>query len=282
MNALQIKAIFSTHLSSIYSQNEADAIFSLICLQLLNYSKIELHTNKEIQLKPDIETRILSILDRLMLHEPIQYILGTTEFYNLTFQIDKRALIPRQETELLVDTIIKDLKGKSKLKIIDLCTGSGCIAIALSSNLKNVEITATDLSKDALDLASYNAKRNNSKIHFINDSVLDLHINYELFDVIVCNPPYVRKSEIPLMAKNVIDFEPHMALFVSNSDPLIFYKAIADFSMKYLTQSGIIYCEINESLGRETSEIFINRGFNQTTILKDLNSKDRFIKAFRR
>jgi release factor glutamine methyltransferase len=282
MNLQQIKTIFSDRLSTVYSPCEVEPIFSLICGHLLNYSKIDIHTKKEIALNAEVESEILSILERLLLHEPIQYILGTVEFLNVNLTVDKRVLIPRQETELLVDIILKEVQGKDELKIIDLCTGSGCIAIALAFNLKNALVSATDLSKEALILAQKNANHNKCTIHFMNDSLLKPKNKYETYDIVVSNPPYVRESEKEKMEKNVIDFEPPMALFVSDSDPLIFYETIADFGRKYLSRKGAIYCEINEVFGREIEEIFKGSGFKNTHVLKDLNNKDRFIKASRK
>jgi release factor glutamine methyltransferase len=275
----KIKSIFSNRLLSVYSKIETDSIFNLICFHLLNYSKIDIHSKKEEPLSSENENKLQFILNRLLNHEPIQYILGTTEFYNLNLSIDSRALIPRQETELLVDIIVKEIQGKAGLKIIDLCTGSGCIAIAISSKLQNAQITATDISNDALSLARSNAKKNDMNISFIEDSILEPVKNYEKYDIIVSNPPYVRDSEKLKMHRNVLDYEPHSALFVNDSDPLVFYSAIEKFGSKYLNESGIIYVEINESLGLETSEIFSDAGFTSVQIMKDLNNKDRFIKV---
>jgi release factor glutamine methyltransferase len=279
MTLLQIKSIYLNRLLSVYSKNESDAIFYLVAQHLLNYSKIDIHSKKEEILSYENENKLMFILNRLLAHEPVQYILGKTEFYNLPLSIDSRALIPRQETELLVDIILKEQAGKSNLKIIDLCTGSGCIAISLASNLTNSNNTATDISKDALDLAMTNAKNNNVSIFFIKDSILNPLKKYDNYDLIVSNPPYVRESERHLMAINVIDYEPHSALFVNDIDPLIFYLAIAKFGKDHLNPDGSIYTEINELYGCPTKNIFLENGLTSVHILKDLNNKDRFIKA---
>jgi release factor glutamine methyltransferase len=281
MTLVQIKTIYLNRLSAVYPQSEIDSIFSLICLDLLNYSKIDIHSKKEISISKEIENKFLSIADRLLEHEPIQYILGTVEFYNLNLKIDRRALIPRPETELLVDIIVKDFSGRKNLKIIDMCTGSGCIALALGGNLNKCNLTATDISNDALSLAQSNADKLKIEINFIGDSVLHPQCTYDTFDLIVSNPPYVRDSEIKLMEKNVLEYEPHLALFVNDNEPLVFYQAIARFGVMHLSQDGMIYCEINEALGKETTEIFMSQGFNKTIVMKDLNNKDRFIKASR-
>lgn len=281
MRLQDLKSIFFEKLDSIYPPSETETIFFLVCRQLLNYSKIDLHTKKDVNLSDEIRTQFLNILYRLLKNEPVQYILGSTEFYNLRLLTDERALIPRQETELLVDIIVKEYQNKQNLRIIDLCTGTGCIAIALKTNLNNAKVSATDLSKEALELAEVNAKNNHCDISFIWDSILTPEKNYETFDIVVSNPPYVRDSETSLMHKNVIDYEPHLALFVEDSNPLVFYKAIADFAVKHLEKKGIVYCEINEAFGEKTAEIFAHKGLFNTTILKDLNNKDRFIKAYR-
>jgi release factor glutamine methyltransferase len=279
MTLSQIKTNFTDRLLPVYSKNETEAIFSFICRQLLNYSKIDIHAKKEIQVPEKIEIKIRGILTRLIDHEPIQYILGSVEFYNLNLNIDNRALIPRPETELLVDIIVKDFSENKNLKIIDLCTGSGCIAIALGAYMSDPKIIATDISIDALSLAQSNAHKVKIDVEFIPDSILKPKHKYGSFNLIVSNPPYVRESEMRLMEKNVIKYEPHQALFVKDSDPLVFYRAIAEFGQKYLYPDGSIYCEINESLGKETAEIFMNHGFRKTFVLKDLNNKNRFIKA---
>lgn len=280
MNLQQIRSAYLRRLSGAYPKNEINSIFSLACLHLLKYSQIDIHFRKNEKVQGEIKHKFSLILDRLLNYEPIQYIIGATEFYNLILKTDKRALIPRQETELMVDIIIKDISGKQGLKVIDLCTGSGCIAIALASNLRKSEVTATDISADVLDLAKENALQNQTNISFIKDSILNPEHNYGSYDLVVSNPPYVRELEKVLMSKNVIEYEPHAALFVSDSDPLIFYKAIAFFGTQHLAPGGTIWCEINEVLGKETAEVFRSTGL-EVIIHKDLNNKERFIKAIR-
>jgi release factor glutamine methyltransferase len=281
MNLLQIKTIFSERLSGIYPKNEIDSIFYLTIEHLLKYNKLQLHSKLAIEIAAESEQKIFGILNRLEQYEPIQYIIGYTEFYNLRIFTDKRALIPRQETEFLVDTILKEITPEKRLKIIDLCTGTGCIAIALAANLKNCIITATDISEMALELAYMNAMENKLEVEFICDSLLKLVKKYGIYDIIVSNPPYIRMVEKRLMHQNVLQYEPELALFVADTDPLVFYKALADFGNKYLNQKGIIYCEINEAFGMATKEVFLNYGYNEPIVLKDLNGKDRFIKAMK-
>jgi release factor glutamine methyltransferase len=193
--------------------------------------------------------------------------------------VDKRVLIPRPETEFLVDLIIKENNKKEGLTIMDLCTGSGCIAIALSKKLKNAEVFALDFSEDALDVANKNAFDNKAKVNFIRDDLLSLTGEYLHFDLIVSNPPYVRDSEKKLMKPNVLNYEPASALFVPDNDPLKFYLALAKFGIKYLTPAGIIYAEINENLGNDLIELFKQKTYSNVTIRKDLNDKNRYLTA---
>ena len=207
--------------------------------------------------------------------EPIQYILGRTSFYDLEFNVTPGVLIPRQETELLVDIILKDYSLSGK--ILDIGTGSGCIAVSLKKNLPEAEVFALDISQNALDIAKLNSKSNNLHIDFIHGDILNpgLTINHT-FDLIVSNPPYVRNSEQQKMHDNVLQYEPHTALFVPDDDPLVYYRAIADFCMRNLKSSGILALEINESLGFETKSELEKYTFSTVEIVKDLNNKDRF------
>jgi release factor glutamine methyltransferase len=279
MTLLQIKTIFFDRLSTLYPKNEIDSIFYLTMGYLLNYSKIEIHGKLSLNLTGEMEIKVLGIRDRLAHNEPIQYITGYTEFYELRLNIDNRALIPRPETELLVNIILNETSRDKKLKIIDLCTGSGCIALALTANLPYTEVSATDISKEALELAEQNSKENNLTVNFICDSLLEPKKNYETYDIITSNPPYVREEEKKHMHRNILEYEPELALFVADSNPLIFYKAMAVFGNSYLNHGGIIYCEINEAFGAATKDLFMKAGYTETIILKDLNNKDRFIKA---
>jgi release factor glutamine methyltransferase len=250
-----------------------------VARHVLNYSKIDIHLNKDENILPSLENKLTSILTRLLTGEPIQYILGETEFYGIIMKVDHRALIPRQETEYLVDLVIHSLPSDKPKQIIDLCTGSGCIAIALAKNLPFAIITATDLSKNSINLARENSDACQTNINFLEDDILNPGCNFELFDCIVSNPPYVRESEKTLMHKNVLDFEPASALFVNDSDPLLFYSAIIGFAKNHLNIGGLILVEINENFGNETAKLFLKSNLNNVEILKDLQDKDRYIKA---
>lgn len=275
-----IKKSFRSRLSSIYDINETDNIFNLILQDIFNYSRIDQLNHSQDPLSEDKVLQIEAILSRLLANEPIQYILGYSTFYNLIFKVNKNVLIPRQETELLVDLIIRKLHSPEIRKIIDIGTGSGCIAISIKKFLSQPNVLALDISEEAIDVAKQNAALNNTDIEFICADILNFSMkDNETFDMVVSNPPYIRDSEQKLMHNNVLDFEPHSALFVSEENPLIFYKAIADFCKLHLNKSGILALEINEALGNETKTLLEANSFSQVEIIKDLNYKDRIITA---
>lgn len=233
-----------------------------------------------------------NIIERLNNNEPIQYILGETEFYGRRFLVNDSVLIPRPETEELVKYIIDKQKNqfsvkRKQLSILDIGTGSGCIAISLAKELPNFIVSAYDISKNALETAKKNAELNKADVNFEKVDILKPPFIHSLFqyplrhsfNIIVSNPPYVTKQEIYRMQKNVLDFEPHLALFVEDSEPLIFYEAIANFAFNNLTDNGLVAVEINEALGEETANVFRRKGFSEVEIIKDMHQKDRFVSA---
>jgi release factor glutamine methyltransferase len=274
-----IRSSYINTLGFLYDLSEIESIFSQITSFLLNYSKIDIHQNLTRSIDPQIEKKYMNCLESLKSGKPIQYVIGSTEFYHSIIRVDSRVLIPRPETEFMVDLIVKDQKPRRNLRIIDLCTGSGCIAIALAKKLDSSLITAMDLSEEALELASVNAQENNVKVDFVPDDLLTLHNKYPCYDLIVCNPPYVRESEKKLMHINVLDFEPPLALFVSDRDPLLFYRAIANFGLHHLVNERKVYAEINEIFGEEVKAIFLSSGYKKVEIGKDLQHKDRYLIA---
>jgi release factor glutamine methyltransferase len=279
MTLSQIKIIFTERLRTIYPNQEIESIFKIVARHVLNYSKIDIHLYKDENILSSFENKLMAILDRLSSGEPVQYILGETEFYGLTLKVDHRVLIPRQETEYMVDIVIHSLPKEKPLQIIDLCTGSGCIAIALAKNLPNAIITATDISKNAISLATENSIACKAEINFRLDNLLNPENNLDFYDCIISNPPYVRELEKMQMHRNVLDFEPAIALFVADSDPLLFYRALTSYAKTHLLKDSLIMVEINENLGLETAELFHNSNFSNVEILKDLQNKDRYIKA---
>ena len=276
-----IKSDFYSRLLSLYPRLEIDSIFDLSVASLLNYSKIQIHQNLSQDISEEKKKQLLNCLDRLSAGEPIQYILGSTEFFGLMLKIDNRALIPRPETELLVQMAVKALSSLKKKEILDIGTGSGCIAISLGKNLPAAKITAMDVSPEAIELAKTNSKKHYLPIRFIEDDILDPCEKYPKYDSIISNPPYVRFSEKINMHKNVAHYEPSIALFVSDENPLIFYNAIADFGRDHLYAGGKLFLEINEFFGKEIKELLNNKGYLQVKIHNDLNDKNRFITAIR-
>jgi len=270
---------FKTNLSDIYPQSEIEAITALVFEYLFNFSKIDLFLKKHEIPDNSLTAKIDEILKRLRNYEPIQYIIGQTHFYQGIFKVNKNVLIPRQETEELVDWIISENRNSKGLKILDIGTGSGCIAISLQQNIETSIVFAYDISTSAIELAKTNALLNHSELNFIIKDIL-LAANDksdEEFDVIVSNPPYVLFREKYKMQKNVLDFEPGIALFVDDDDPLIFYKSIVNYSVNNLKSGGCLYFEINESFGNQVVELLNNNGFSNVILKEDINGKNRMV-----
>lgn len=287
MKALDLKHIFHKELNGIYGANEVANFFYLCLEHFVKIPKFQLSIDPQFTLKPKETDAFFEVLEELKNQKPIQYILGETEFYGLKFKVDQNVLIPRPETEELVDWIIKSNKSRLEpLKILDIGTGSGCIAVSLAKHLKNAQVYALDISSEALEVANGNAKINGTEITFINADILDMKsyqsvFNETGFDIIVSNPPYVRHSEQLEMKPNVLDHEPHLALFVEDNNALVFYKAIIDFATRYLNSNGEIYFEINQYLGEETKQLLIDAHFKNVDLLMDLNANNRMLKGIK-
>ncbi|MBN2484845.1 MAG: peptide chain release factor N(5)-glutamine methyltransferase [Bacteroidales bacterium] len=274
-----LKVLFRAKLQHIYPVSETDSIFSLVAEEITGLSRTGQSLMADRALSGQQYERFEEILARLAKCEPVQYILGKAWFYGLCFSVNPGVLIPRQETEVLVDTLINKCPAPDG-PVIDIGTGSGCIAIALKKNLPLAQVFALDISEGAIETAKTNAIANNTEINFICDDILNPGIRLDCrFGLIVSNPPYVRGSEKKSMHQNVTGFEPHNALFVPDSDPLLFYRAIAGVSAKYLKPGGMLAVEINEALGESTCALFAGKGYSEVEILKDLNQKERFIIA---
>ena len=282
MTIKQYRVQFIQELTAIYDVGEAESFFYLILEAKHQLKRVDL------ALQPDLvfseaELEIWnSILEQLKKEIPIQYILRTTHFYGLELEVNSNVLIPRPETEELVDWIVQKSKIKnqeSKIKILDIGTGSGCIAISLAKNLPNAEVFALDVSDKALATAQKNAELNQVTIQFIHQSILETEDLGQQFDLIVSNPPYVRYLEKQEIKKNVLDNEPHLALFVEDNDALIFYRKIAQLAKKNLCPNGQLYFEINQYLGQEMLNLFQEMGFKDTTLRKDIYGNDRMIQC---
>ena len=266
-------------LAGIYPATEITSFTSIIIKTLFNTGRLHSFHNDELKVTAKKSGKISEICHELKKGRPIQYILGETTFYGCTIKVNKDTLIPRQETEELVDLVIRENKGITG-KIIDIGTGSGCIAIALSKNLPGSEIIGTDNSKGALRMAKKNAMINKVKVHFFRDDILNPDVEYiSPAMIIVSNPPYVRESEKKNMHRNVVDFEPPGALFVPDNDPLIFYRSILEKSKTLLSPDGKVYFEINEAMGYELVTLMKAKGYADVVIIKDLNGKERIIKG---
>ena len=276
-----IKTIFSTELNGIYPDTEINSFFRITAEEILGLTPVEIHLNMSAEIDENKFAQINKIVDDLKHEKPIQYIIGYTEFYELRFLVNENVLIPRPETEELVHWIITDNKIDKPI-IIDIGTGSGCIPVSLAKNINSADVKSIDISENAIETATRNAKLNNVNVEFVNADILSYtNIDVAKADIVVSNPPYIRESEKRLMSNNVLDNEPHLALFVDDNDPLIFYKAIADFAISNLKKGGVLYLEINEAFGEETCNMLIEKGFTDCILRKDLFGKDRMIKAMK-
>jgi len=270
---------FKATLSTLYAADEIDATTSLILSELIQTNRAKLKAFPELDIPENISLQLAEILSRLETGEPVQYILGETEFYGFPFKVNPAVLIPRPETEELVQWVLETAKHTPVKTILDIGTGSGCIAIALKKHLPNVQVYAMDVSAAALNIAKQNAKLNDTDVHFIFDDILNPTEQLPQFDIIVSNPPYVTLEDKEKMHTNVTDFEPHTALFVPQDDPLIFYRVITQFAAKRLNPFGHLFFEINESYGEQTIDLINSNRFINSELRKDLTGRDRMTRA---
>ncbi len=282
MTIKQYRDQFIQELTPIYDAGEVDSFFYLILEAKHQLKRVDLALEPDLVFSvTELETWNL-ISEQLKKEIPIQYLLGTTHFYGLELEVNSNVLIPRPETEELVDWIVQKSKFKvqsSKFKILDIGTGSGCIAISLAKNLPNAEVFALDVSEKALATAKRNAEFNQVTIQFILQSILETEDLGQQFDLIVSNPPYVRDLEKHEIKKNVLDNEPHLALFVEDDDALIFYRKIVQLAQKNLSLNGQLYFEINQYLGQEMIDLLQEMGFKNTDLRKDIYGNNRMIKC---
>lgn len=285
----EIKAYFKKQLSTLFSDSEIKQISNHAIKTRLNLSQADLILADDIRLSESDLLYFRSIVKRLQANEPMQYIFGDTEFYGLTMKCDSRALIPRPETEELVDWILEDVKNGNpieELQILDMCTGSGCIALALKSQLKNASVSAMDWSQEALDLTKENSQALKLELNIQKIDALSDFNSWDFkpasFDVWVSNPPYIPVKEKHLMESNVLDFEPEMALFVEDDSALIFYDHIGRAARLFLKHGGILYYELNENYAEETKQLMEEIGFISVEIKVDLQGKKRMLKAIQK
>lgn len=262
-------------LQPLYGKGESEAIIRLIFHYVKGWNLTDILIHSQDELSPFVKEEISQILERLLKNEPIQYITGEARFHGMDLKVRPGVLIPRPETDELVDIVIDENKDKEDLRVLDLCTGSGCIAVALARNLPFSKVTAIDFSDEALEVAQENSHNLKATVEYIKADIFDW-MPEEKYNIIVSNPPYVMDREALTMEKNVLDFEPHEALFVRDDDPLVFYKRIADIALRCLTENGELYLEINPLTASELKSMFEKKGFGEVTLLRDTGGKIRF------
>ena len=288
----QYRNYFNETLKTIYPITEIDSFFFLLLEEYLGFRRVDIVLKSDFKITQETLNLLQSATKQLEQEVPLQYIIGKTEFYGLPFVVNKHVLIPRPETEELVacvvsessrvktfNTSIKQTTETKQLKILDIGTGSGCIPISLKKQLPFAKISAIDISKEALSVAKKNAVLNNVDIHFILQDILKTVALDQHYDIIISNPPYVRGLEKKELKNNVLKNEPHVALFVENDNPLIFYAKIAELAKKYLNKNGLLFFEINQYLGTETIDLVNKKGLKNIQLKKDMFGNDRIIVA---
>lgn len=288
MTLAQAEKYYIEHLTDLYDMNEARslALYAIGHICGISRSQILLNKNKELSLQD--ETSLQLLLDELKTGRPIQYVIGETEFYGCWIKVDPSVLIPRPETEelaawIIQETEIRNRKTDKEIKILDIGTGSGCIPIALKKHLPNAEVYGLDVSAEALETALKNAVLNKTEVKFIQGDILDADLSFpdKSLDIVVSNPPYITESEKKDMHHNVLEFEPEGALFVPDTDPMLFYRHIIIFSKAHLKKNGLLFFEINERFAPETQHLLQENGFSEIEIKKDLMGKARMAKALK-
>jgi release factor glutamine methyltransferase len=277
------KSTFLQELSPLYDEKEIESFFYIVLESFHNKKRIDLALNPEMEMDAVQLLRWESVLSDLKKEKPIQYILGETEFYGLPFLVNENTLIPRPETEELVEWILESTKYEeqsTKLNVLDIGTGSGCIAISLAKNLPSAQVSAIDVSEKALATAHKNAEINKVEVNFILKNILETKVLDEKYDIIVSNPPYVRNLEKEEIKPNVLEYEPHLALFVEDNDALLFYRKIAELAKKNLSENGKLYFEINQYLGKETVRLLEGMDFKNVILKKDVYGNDRMISCW--
>ena len=278
-------AALATALTALYPVHEAEAIAALVWQQLLQLEALPFRMAAREAVAPEVLAQIPAMQARLLAHEPVQYVLGAAHFAGMTLEVTPATLIPRPETEELVQLIEREQAGRSGRRVLDVGTGSGCLALALARALPKAEVLAVDISAEALAVARRNAAAWAPAVAFQQVDILQefpAGLAPGSLDVLVSNPPYVRESERADMRENVLAWEPATALFVPDNDPLIFYRRLAEIGAQLLAADGVVYLEINEALGPETAALFIAQGFADVRVVADMFGKPRMVRAARR
>ncbi len=276
----ELRTNFRIALSELYPSEELQSFFNILAEKYLNLTRIEIALNLKNKISVEDSENFQKALIRLKNYEPIQYIIGETEFYGFPFKVNNHTLIPRPETEELVEWIINDSEFKiQNSELLDIGTGSGCIAISIAKNSANSKISALDISEEALKIAQQNAALNKVKVEFFQTDILKTETLPKHYDVIVSNPPYVRELEKKQMQENVLKYEPESALYVSDEDPLLFYRIISLLAKKHLKPNGKLFFEINEYLSNELTEFLKKEGFQNIEVKNDIFGKNRMLKC---
>lgn len=262
----------------VRDDRETNSIVSLVLEEYLQISRVDFLLNKKVEISTSLELTIYNSLQRIALGEPVQYVLGYAHFLGKKFSVNKNVLIPRQETEGLVELVMRN-NNLSDLKILDLCTGSGCIAVSLCLGSGKPIVHGLDVDADVLSVAEANAKDLGASVYFFKQDILEADSLPGFYDIMVSNPPYVLEEEKAFMARNVLDYEPHKALFVPTDDPLNFYKKIAKVAKNFLNPQGKLYFEINERFGSDICDFLMGFSFETVHVFKDIHDKDRFVEA---
>ena len=276
----RIKTYIYDSLQSIYNPQEIKSMSMVVYRDILGLKEMDIYLGKDIKLSRSQRNRLKRSLERIQKHEPIQYVAGVADFYGSRFRVEPGVLIPRPETEELVDLILHENSGEFSL--LDIGTGSGCIAISVAKNSPEAQVEAWDISDQALKIARYNNKKNGTKVRFRRQNILTYTSRRRKFDVIVSNPPYVTYAEKKSMDRNVLDWEPAEALFVENHNPLLFYNRIGEVGKHLLRKAeGRLYFEINQAYGEDVACLLEQKGYKNIQVLKDLFGKDRIVVAER-
>ena len=280
MTFAEFKAHIHNSLQSLYPKSEINSFYFILLEHYGNYTTAEVLANVSTQLTDNITKAIQQAITELQTAKPIQYILGETEFFSNRFFVDENVLIPRPETEELVDWVLQTYPDKTHLlQILDVGTGSGCIAISLAKALPEAQVTAIDVSPKAIAVAQRNAERNGIKVQFLQRDILQTETLPEKYDIIISNPPYVRELEKNEMHSNVLNYEPHLALFVPDDRPLLFYEQIAILAQQYLKPKGRLFFEINQYLAAEMQVMLAQKNFTEITLRQDLSGNNRMLCA---
>lgn len=280
-----IASLYFENLKKFYPEEEIQSFLKIITHHYFGWRAIDLALKSQDYVSEEEELLLLKVLNRLKKQEPIQYIVGQTYFYGLPIKVTPNTLIPRPETEELVDWVISTLQDRketqNQINIIDIGTGTGCIAIALAKNIPKANVEALDISIKALEVAQENALLNEVEITFTHKNILQTNDLQKNYDVIISNPPYVRQLEKKLMQINVLDYEPSLALYVPDDNALLFYKKITQLASQHLTQNGLLFFEINQYLGEETIKLLKKNTLKEVILKKDIFGKNRFVKGYK-